>query len=655
LVPHFRSRLLFWPGSLLTIFFILFLWLPAVELYGTTLLRVVWHQPGRLLEALPLQPLQRFLFLNTLGLCVLTAGLAVTFGVPVGAASARGPQNRRNVFTVLSVLPLALPPMLAASAWLEITRTPPARSMASLAATTASPLPPVPVASLVLALCFFPVVALWVRAALMNISPATEEAALSLGGPWQMWRRVLFPLLWPAIAGAAGIVCALTMWEMGAPDLLDARTYSVEIYRQLNAGDNLDVAGKYSKVALEGVPMLFLGALALWPAARALSRFPNAAVPDVVPSHASTRSDNRVLAVVAILVLLASPCAVLAVFGSQLRPVSTLWESWGSNDVEIYNTMRMATLGALFITVAALAMTLAWQQWRVRLRNRALWLCVAPLLVAPILLGVSLINFWNRPPLWIVYGDWPSSGIVALDTLRDWVARDGMMLIGYAARYSPLAILLLYEAVRRLDRAQIEAAQNLGATSPHITAYDYPAAAGTGRRWRLMLCYGRCAAANCRPQFSVNQPGGTNAAGAHIQSDAHRLDRRSGRAVAHAVLAVRRRPAAGRHNYALLPATPFKMTPNWNTLDEQWKQRHDAAQFTDYEAGARQSLCTTDAARLRDAVALGAHVAFSRHAEPCKGDNAPRGATMQRRRKRKRFALAAQPRRGDVLVRRQHH
>jgi tetratricopeptide (TPR) repeat protein len=32
------------------------------------------------------------------------------------------------------------------------------------------------------------------------------------------------------------------------------------------------------------------------------------------------------------------------------------------------------------------------------------------------------------------------------------------------------------------------------------------------------------------------------------------------------------------------------MIPNWNTLDEQWKQRHDAAQFADYEAALDKAL-----------------------------------------------------------------
>jgi ABC-type Fe3+ transport system permease subunit len=72
-----------------------------------------------------------------------------------------------------------------------------------------------------------------------------------------------------------------------------------------------------------------------------------------------------------------------------------------------FNTMRLATVGALIITAIALLLVPMWREWPQRLRQGALALCVAPLLIAPILLGVALINFWNRPGFSAVYGDWP--------------------------------------------------------------------------------------------------------------------------------------------------------------------------------------------------------------------------------------------------------
>jgi ABC-type Fe3+ transport system permease subunit len=155
----------------------------------------------------------------------------------------------------------------------------------------------------------------------------------------------------------------------------------------------------------------------------------------------------------------------------------------------------------------ALIVVIAWRTWPQRLRQSALTLCVTPLLVAPILLGVALINFWNRPGFSVVYGDWPLTGIGIVDQMQAWVARDGMMLIGYLARFAPLAILLLYEAVRRLDNSQIEAAQNMGANSSQvgrtiILPLLAPAALATyALLWAL--CGGELSTS-----VLINQPGG---------------------------------------------------------------------------------------------------------------------------------------------------
>jgi ABC-type spermidine/putrescine transport system permease subunit II len=87
------------------------------------------------------------------------------------------------------------------------------------------------------------------------------------------------------------------------------------------------------------------------------------------------------------------------------------------------------------------------------------------------------------------------------------VARDGMMLIGYIARFAPLAILIVYEAVRRIDNSQIEAAQNLGANAAHIgrTIMLPLLAPATLATYALLwaLCGGELSTS-----VLVNQPGG---------------------------------------------------------------------------------------------------------------------------------------------------
>jgi iron(III) transport system permease protein len=86
-----------------------------------------------------------------------------------------------------------------------------------------------------------------------------------------------------------------------------------------------------------------------------------------------------------------------------------------------------------------------------------------PLLFAPMMLAVALIQFWNRPAFALVYGGLPETGYPVLDWIQDTITRLGMPVIGYIARYLPLAVLLLYEAGRRIDEEWLEAARGLGA------------------------------------------------------------------------------------------------------------------------------------------------------------------------------------------------
>jgi iron(III) transport system permease protein len=491
-VPQFPRRL---ASLVLTLCVLLFLWLPPLQLYGEALRQIVLKDPTRLLEALPLAPLPRILFLNTAILCVLSAALAVLFGLPVGWLMARASQRIRTFVMLLAALPLALPPMLMATAWLEITRTPPARSLASLGATTASPFPPVLIASVLLALCYFPLPAFAINAALRTIPSETEDAARLAGGAWSVWRGVLLPVLAPALWGAAGLVAALAMWEMGAPDLLDARTYSVQIYREVNAVER-------HNPALAALPMLFLGVLAFSPALRALQKYRTGR------GDAPRGSAVSGLALVLTLLLfIASPLAPLVIFGLQARPLDVFPRIWNANSVELENSIMLATLGSLGITVLAFCLVTSWRRWPIRSRNRALAMCVAPLLVPPVLSGIAIIQFYNRPAFALIYGGLAPTGNPILDPLSDWLSRYAVMLIGYTVRFLPLAILFLHEAMNRIDKSQVEAAEGLGAGEAKVTLTIVwpalkPALAGT-----FALIWALCAG-ELSTSVLINAPGG---------------------------------------------------------------------------------------------------------------------------------------------------
>lgn len=458
--------------------------------------------PHQLLEALPLRPLQRSLFFNSVIFSVLCGIFSLVFGIPAALAFARGPKRLRTFVASLTALPLALPPTLMATAWLEITRTPPARSLASLAAEKPLPIAPIFIAAPVLALCYFPIVSFALAAALRALPMEIEEAARLFGSPRVALWRVYWPLLWPALFGAAGLCGALALWEMGAPDLLDARTYSVEIYRAHSAGIEANVA------ALRGLPMLLLGALLLWPSLRALRFYDKVGQGSGRHDDSASRAGRWSL-LAALALFLASPLAPIGVFSSQLQggEARVIPEVWRDNGPELWNTVLLSCISAPLLTIWALLLVAAWKFWPPRWRLTALALCAIPILFPPITLGIALIEFFNRDIFAFIYGGLPPTGNASFDWLTENSARYAMMIFGYAARFLPLAVVLLYEAARRIDGSLLEAAQNLGAgpgraSRTILTPLLRPALLGvTALLWALC-------AAELTVSVLVNQPGG---------------------------------------------------------------------------------------------------------------------------------------------------
>ena len=483
---------------LFTALLLLFLWAPLVWLIGEALQQAVFHQPGLLIEALPLSPLSRSLFWNSLLLAFLSGLLSCVFGIFPALALARGPKLLRPAIALCCALPLALPPTLMATAWLELSRTPPARSLAALGASQPLPIDGVFIAAPLLALCFFPIAAFALTFALHSLPPDNEEAAHLFGDKWQTVRRFYGPQLSPALLGAMGVCGALSLWEMGACDLLDARTYSVEIYRAFNAG------GEETIAALRSLPVLFIGTLLLLPALRALRFYNsgNGAGRDVIVSKA-----GKVGLAFSLLLLGAAVAGPVWVFVGQLENVTLFLEVWRDNSEELWNTILLSSLAAPLITLLAFAAVVAWRFWPSRAQKVVLAFGVLPLLFPPITLGIALIGFYNRDEFALVYGGLPITGFWLWDWLTAFSARYGLMLIGYAARFAPLALCIVWEAARRVDDSLLEAAQNLG-DSPRRAARKVLGPLLQSALWGTMMLLWALCAGELTVSILVNQPGG---------------------------------------------------------------------------------------------------------------------------------------------------
>ncbi len=184
---------------------------------------------------------------NSVGVSLLTVLLSGLVGAPLAWVLGRYDVPGRRALSAIVALPLALPPLVGALAFLflygESGILP--RAIQALLGLDA---PPFGFAGrgAVLAVhvySFYVYFYLFVTAALANLDESVLEAARDLGaGRRQTLRQVVLPALGPALGGAALIVFMSSMASFTAPLLFagDARFLTTQIY---NAKLNGDLAG----------------------------------------------------------------------------------------------------------------------------------------------------------------------------------------------------------------------------------------------------------------------------------------------------------------------------------------------------------------------------------------------------------------------------
>lgn len=150
----------------------------------------------------------------------------------------------RGLIRALAILPMAMPPFLLAIAWIMLLspRTGLVNQLAGDAFGLAGP--PFDIYSMggmifVEMLALVPSVYLVLAPAWRNIDPSLEESALVSGaGTFRLFRRILLPLLAPALAGTAAylLIVSFVVFDVPGTIGMPARLFllSTEIYQLVN-------------------------------------------------------------------------------------------------------------------------------------------------------------------------------------------------------------------------------------------------------------------------------------------------------------------------------------------------------------------------------------------------------------------------------------
>jgi len=209
---------------------------------------------------------------RTIETLVRTAWLALTvtvasvaLAVPLAWLTVRTDLPFRSAWSVLLVLPLAIPSYVGAFAFVSAL-APQGLIQDVLEPLGVDELPGIygfRGAWLVLTLFTFPYVLLPVRATLRGIDPSFAEASRSLGkSAWSTFFRVTLPQLRPAIAAGALLVALYTLSDFGAVSILRFDSLTRVIYIQYTSAFDRTSAAALSLllVALAMVVVVIEGA-----------------------------------------------------------------------------------------------------------------------------------------------------------------------------------------------------------------------------------------------------------------------------------------------------------------------------------------------------------------------------------------------------------
>ncbi len=381
-------------------------------------------------------------FVTSLQLGAAAVLVALVFGGGHAWLCETGDLPFARVLGPLGVLPLALPPIIIAMGWSDFAVT---KGFWFCA--------------LLVGVAFAPFVAVLTARGLRSIDGRSYEAALLARGRLRAEALVLRSAL-PEILAGALFVFVFAIGEYGVPEFLTVKgktwhTYSEAIFarwtRRATGSLQKDLVGPI----VASMPLLGLVLIAMFVALRLRARATIAGDFVGLPrrSLGALRHIALVLPAAYLTIGVVVPCTVMFrwAMGSTIVKDPMSLETLRSSFLEAFSqagsdlryTFTIAVLATAVLAVigAPLARALSRRGFGVQA------LIAVPIAIPAVLLAVGFVKVYNRPELGAVY-----------DLGFDFYDSAGIVVVAYAARFLPFAVLTLLHAQRRVDAELEEAA-----------------------------------------------------------------------------------------------------------------------------------------------------------------------------------------------------
>jgi len=361
--------------------------------------------------------------------CALAAAVtacALLLGVPLGLLLGRADIPGSSAALLLHALPMFVPPFLLALGWFYLPHPDALFTPAG--------------AIVVEAIAFTPIVTALVALGVQAIDPSMEEAGRLSAPPWKVAFRIILPVTWPAAALGALLVFALSLSELGVPMFLRVRSYPAAVFARLGA---IDFAP--GEAAVLATPLVAV-ALLLLAVERRIGARRSFAVLGLRNEDRPALDLGRLRRLATLACWAAAAVSVLPIAGLARRA----FEGDGFGNIGdwigagIWNSAIPAALAATLLTGVGLVLGRAFAHDR----PGSTWLdglVVLAFVTPAAVLGVGIIDVWNRPSTHALY------------------RTIAILVIGFAARYAVIPARAIAVAVAQGSPHLEEAAAVQGA------------------------------------------------------------------------------------------------------------------------------------------------------------------------------------------------
>ncbi|OGO14944.1 MAG: hypothetical protein A2Z14_16995 [Chloroflexi bacterium RBG_16_48_8] len=268
-----------------------------------------------------------------------------------------------------------------------------------------------------------------------SIDPGLVEAARMQRPDLDGFLKITLPLAVPIILAGGSFVFLLSLIDYSVPSLFQVSTYSLEIFAEFSSSN------QPTRAFLLALPLLLITLATISFSQRALRNTPMQPPWKSRLWETPPRWSNgfRILQSIAMILLLSQILVPLISQALLAGPLENIISTVQAAHAEIISTCWIA----LFTILIALPIALPIAQKL--LDKRSIWwgLVTLPLAIPSPLIGIGLINIWNHASTQNIYTSF------------------FMPVFAAIARFTPLAAILLFTQLRRIDPILLDAARLL--------------------------------------------------------------------------------------------------------------------------------------------------------------------------------------------------